>query len=63
MTKDFDARFNIAQEERCRRAQSTKVVAATLINDIYTICLRFSRAIAPVPTFTHRQPCAMATRF
>ena len=62
MTKDFDARFNIAQGKRCRRAQSAKV-DATLINDIYTICLRFSRAIAPVPTFTHRQPCAMATRF
>ena len=62
MTKDFAARFNIAQEERCRRAQSTKV-DATLINDICTICLRFRRTGAPVPTFTHRQPCEMATHF
>ena len=62
MTKDFAAQLNIAQEQRCRRAQSTKA-DATLINDIYTICLRYRRAVVPMPTFTRRQPCAMAARF
>ena len=62
MTKDFAARFNIAQEERCRRAQSTKA-DATLINDICTICLRFRLDGSLVPTLTRRRPCEMATRF